>query len=324
MVVVLIALILSAELGVRAAAPHIPQPLVWGDYEAQFKLARMTDLRRRSDRASVVFVGSSNMNYAVDPPLFARRAGLQAPIFNAALNGADLRSIAFWTIRVVVPTLHPDVVVLGTTSREFNELNTPGILFYQQVTQSPAARKLLGADTTLDHLEASLERYSYLARYRTTLRRPVDLIKGNAVESEQRVNRWGTYLNLRFFQSRPYSVPPRFRRPLRFAIGGPQVSALDRLADELSRRGIRLVVVKMPVTKDFHLLPTHLQAYREYEHTLERFVRSHAVGYVDASKPIRDRELFVDPIHLNTAGMRRFTTLVAAQVRNGTGRRPGR
>ena len=111
----------GSELAVRAVSSKLQPPLLWVNREAQNKAVAMDALRRSKGGASVVFVGSSMTNAAADPALATRLLGVKRPAFNAALDGADLRALEFWTLRVVVPKLRPRAVVIGVSSREFNE-----------------------------------------------------------------------------------------------------------------------------------------------------------------------------------------------------------
>jgi hypothetical protein len=181
-IAVAVALMFGAELVVRAAASRLPEPLVWNDHEVQNKVARMDALGRQVAGASAVFVGSSSMNAAADPILTDRLIEARTrPAFNAALNGADLRSLEFWVTRVVLPKLRPQVVVLGTTSLELNDRGITQTDFFRKLKRSEGARRLLGDLGPRARAEAWAEDHSYLARYRTELRRPSKIIKGDAL-----------------------------------------------------------------------------------------------------------------------------------------------
>lgn len=313
---VVVALVAGAELTVRAAASRLPEPLVWNDHEVQNKVARMTSL----GGAPVAFVGSSSMNAAADPQLADRLVG--AKTFNAALNGADMRSMEFWVTRVVLPKLRPQVVVLGTTSLELNDNGITQADFFRRFRRSEGARRLLGTLGPRARVEAWAEDHSYLARYRTELRRPGTIVRGNEQAERGRVGPRGVLAAIPEFHRRPYAIPPEFKRRTEsesyhdYAVGGAQLQALDRLAETLESRGVALVVVKLPVTRE--LLPMHPGGradYGRYERTLERFVEERDIELVDASAHIGDESDFVDPIHLNDNGMRSFTRLVAPVIR---------
>lgn len=311
--------VLLLEAAVRLAAPRLPEPLVWNDHEVQNKVARIDALSRRTD-ASTVFAGSSSMNAAADPKLATSLLAQTA--FNAALNGSDLRSVGFWLTNVVCPRLTPRVVVVGTTSLEWNDNGITQADFYRKLVRSQGARELTGALDKLGRLEAWLEDYSYIARYRTELRRPTHVLNGDPRAKEAAVDELGTLRAIRKFQQRPYGIPAEFRRRTEqesfhdYAVGGVQQRTLSRLSVELKRMGANLVVVNMPVTSDvFGLHPRGSRDYAAYERALRRFVDSHDVVFVDAASRISDPRLFVDPVHLNAEGTARFTRLLAPTLR---------
>lgn len=321
MIVSAVALV-ALEGAARFAAPNLPQPLVWNDHEVQNKVARIDALSRRS-RASVVFAGSSSMNAAADPRLATRMVGAGDPAFNAALNGSDLRSVGFWLTNVVCPRLDPAVVVVGTTSLEWNDNGITQADFYAKLIRSDAALELTGRLGTVGRLESWLEDYSYLARYRTELRRPTHILHGDPRAKDAAVDELGTLRAIRNFQKRPYAVPPEFRRRTKeesfhdYTVGGAQENTLARLSSELQRMDATLVVVKMPVTSDvFGLHPHGKRDYKSYERALKQFVESHDVVFVDAASRISDPKFFVDPVHLNAAGAARFTRLLARTLRS--------
>lgn len=314
-------MVLLLEAAVRLVAPRLPEPLVWNDREVQNKVARIDALSRRT-AASAVFAGSSSMNAAADAELTTNLIGGNAPAFNAALNGSDLRSIGFWLSNVVGPRLHPRVVVVGTTSLEWNDNGITQADFYRKLIRSDGARELTGRLGRVGRLEAWLEDYSYLARYRTELRRPTHVLNGDPRDKSAAVDELGTLRAIRAFQTRPYGVPAEFRRRTEqesfhdYAIGGVQQNTLSRLSSALRRMDATLVVVKMPVTSDvFALHPRGKRDYKSYERALERFAESHDVVFVDAASHISDPKFFVDPVHLNAAGTARFTRLLVPTLR---------
>jgi hypothetical protein len=323
-IAVAVVLVLLAELVVRALAPRLPEPLLWNDHEVQNKVAR-ADALGRAGPASAVFVGSSSMNAAADPRLTDRLAATERPAFNAALNGADMRSMEFWITQVVVPELRPEVVVLGTTSLELNDRGTTQGDFFRRLMRSEGARRLTGRLGRRGRLEAWAEDRSYLFRYRTELRRPGTILNGDPAAARGRVGPRGVLGAIPDFHKRPYAVPAEFKRRTEeesyhdYTVGGSQLRALERLADTLERRSITLVLVKMPVTTD--LVPLHPRGrrdYERYERALENFADSHAVEFVDAAAHIGDPTDFVDPIHLNARGMRTFTRLLAPVISRAT------
>lgn len=319
-----IVLVLLAELAIRAAAPKLRDPLLWPDWEAAHKVTAMDQLAASRGGASVVFVGSSMVNAGFSAELATQLLGGSRPVFNAALNGSDLRMTDVWTRGVVVPRLHPKVVVLGFNSGELNDHWQAPTSLITKMLQSPYGKRAAGVGGPLATIDASLMDRSYLMRYRSVLRSPWDALVGtDKAEKNQRVGRLGRFLALRNFQKRPYS--PGLATMLgvwdgvfrNYRPGGVQFAALDRLVSFLTERKIRVVLVRMPVTKDIiPLMPRGVADRERFGRAIAGFVSSHPVTFIDAESAIgASTDLFVDPLHLNTTGAVRCTTLVVDDLR---------
>jgi hypothetical protein len=318
-----IVFVLLAELVVRAAAPKLRDPLLWPDWEAQHKVAAMDALGAKGG-ASVVFVGSSMVNAGYDPGLATELLKAKRPAFNAALNGSDLRMTDLWTRKVVVPRLHPKIVVVGFNSGELNDhwQNAAGV--YSRMLQSKYGKRVAGAGGLLARIDASLIERSYLMRYRSVLRSPVDAFIGHdRAQDTQAVDPLGRLLALTSFQHRPYS--PGLSRQLgiwdtvfrNYRPGGKQFTALDHLVKDLTSQGIRVVLVRMPVTKD--IIPLHPQGQADrdrFARAIAAFVAGHPVTFINAEAVIgSSTTLFVDPLHLNDEGKRRTTTFIVESLK---------
>jgi hypothetical protein len=168
-----LAVLLTAEVGVRLVEDRLLPPPDWYTPEYGIKQEQMDDLEDGGG-SSIVFIGSSVIDTTLDP------AGLTAPgdrpAYNAGLIGANLEMVDRWSELVVEPALRPDVVVLGVSSRDVNrngaalETQTPG--FYRL----PAMRRLLGRESIPEQIERRAGELSRLVRYRTVLRRPLESI----------------------------------------------------------------------------------------------------------------------------------------------------
>lgn len=312
-------LVAIAEVSVRLAAPHLPGPLTWNDYAVQAKAQRLEDLRKAGLRVPVVLAGSSSMNAAGDPELLADLTGRRT--YNAALNGADMRSVAAWVEQVVLAHARPSTVVVGTTSLELNDNGLTQAEFRRGLLRSDGLALAAGRAGITDRLEGALQEASALVRYRSVLRRPATISEDRASQRRGDAGAWGTLDALEAFHARDYAITPSFRQRTRdrsfhrFAVGGPQVEALERLIARLDRAGVRTVLVKLPVTTDVLAIhPGGAKDYRRYEAALAGVVARTGVRFIDASARIGDRRWFVDPLHLNAAGSQRFTQLLAGAI----------
>lgn len=321
-VLIVVLVVLLAELAVRAAAPKLREPLLWPDWEAQHKVAAMDRLGVRGG-ASVVFVGSSMVNAGANPSLASELLPRNRPAFNAALNGSDIFTTDLWTRNVVVPRLRPRVVVVGFNSGELNDhWEQPGL--QRRFLQSPYGKRAAGKGGPVNRADVWLIEHSYLMRYRSVLRTPVDAFVGeDKAAINQRVDELGRLVALTKFQGRPYTAglskdlgvwDTVFRN---YRPGGRQFDALDRLVDSLTARGIKVVLVRMPVTKD--IIPLHPQGAADrdrFGRALARFTAGHPVTFIDAEAAIGDSpSQYVDPVHLNNAGMDRCTAVIVEHLK---------
>lgn len=317
-----ILLILLAELAVRVAEPKLQDPLLWPGWEAQNKVKAMEALETKGG-ASVVFVGSSMVNAGFNATIATPELGFDRPAFNAALNGSDLRATSIWTRKVVAPRLRPDIVVVGFNSGELNDhWNEPDSL-YSRLIESPYGKRAAERGV-LAEIDAWLIDRSALVRHRSVLRKPMDAFKRERVQRAQGVDRLGRLRALDTFQQWPYS--PGLSKQLgvwdkvfrNYRPGGAQFEALDLLVRDLTEKGIKVVLIRMPVTKDvLPLYPAGIADRERFNTVLASFVSTHPVTFIDGEARIGyDTKLFVDPLHLNAAGERDFTTFVAGKLRD--------
>jgi hypothetical protein len=304
-----VAVLVVAELAFRLVAPHLPDPLEWSSEEAQAKVARMTDLRRTG--IDVAVVGSSVVDLGVDP------AAMGARSYNAAIRGASAEIIAGWTEDVVAPRLHPRTVVIGLTSRELTPNDGEQVNATRDYDRAPAVRQMRHDERWTDRADRTLGRASEIFRYRTVLRRPL-LWFGQRKRLDSGVEMTSSGWD-RSAADEPYDASPGRRRffqtvPLHdYTVGAQERRRLQTLATTLRARGIRVLVLNMPVTQDYVALHPHgADDYRAATAAIERLAQRSGSGYVDAG--IWPTTLFSDPIHLNGVGARRLSRQIAASV----------
>jgi hypothetical protein len=293
-------------------------------WEAQNKVAAMDALGKKGG-ASVVFVGSSISNRGFDPALATKLLNGRRPAFNAAVSGSDLRTVDLWTRKVVVPRLHPDVVVVGFNSGEWNgNWNTANQL-WARLLESTEGKKIAGTGGVLSKIDGWMLDHSYLMRYRSVLRQPVDAVLGrdDKGQAAQAVGPLGTLKTGPNFERRRYTKGLSISLATwndmfhNYRPGGAQAAAMNRLVDDLTSKGIKVVLVRMPVTKDIIPLHTRGQADRdEFTRFLAAFVASHPVRFINAEEAIGgDTAIFLDPVHMNNEGRRRTTEYVVGVLK---------
>jgi len=310
--------LLAGEGTVRLLEEQLLPPPDWYTPEYNIKQDQMADLEERGG-ASVVFIGSSVIDVALDP------AGLtdpgDRPAYNAGLIGANPEMVDRWSELVVEPALRPDVVVIGLSSRD---VNRNGVALESQTAgfyRLPAMRRLLGRESIPEQIERRAGELSRLVRYRTVLRRPLETIGDyDAPDRNRPMNdERGMELHLR---DAPYQGGQRiedfFRNePLHdFALSEVQLTALQRTIDRLQDAGVRVILVDVPVTTQYVTLhPNGASDYRAYEVAVNQLAADTGIELLDAGLWAQDS--FSDPLHLNGVGGDALTGLVDGYLLDG-------
>ena len=308
-----------AELAVRAGASRLPEPQTWDAPEAQVKYDQMAHLSRAHQTGGIVLLGTSLMDVGVDSALFAAQTGQRLPVYDASLAGGTLETVRWWYAHVVVPLLHPKVVIFGYTSRELNPNDPDAAKLSTRFFQSPAVHHLAGTETLMERLERVGDRVSYLFRYRRLLRQPSETLHHRTALDIQRpvISAGGQATSfVTFGYNRSPLIPAFFRQTVtyRFAVGPSQVAtALGALSD-IRASGAGALLVDMPITSDYiGLHPNGWADWARYEQAMNSIVTRSRVPEVPAQ--LWTPAYFADPIHLNGAGARRLTAILVARVR---------
>jgi hypothetical protein len=257
----------------------------------------------------VALVGSSVVDVSIDP------GELGAPGFNAALGAGSMGMVADFTRAVVVPRLDPRIVVVGVTSRELNDnaLDQAGV--ERRFRDAPAVREALGTESLLDRVERLAGDVSALVEYRSVLRDPDNWLGDPPTPwGPELTAPDGLYLG---FLDAAYRLDEATRGRLGgaalrdFSVGGAKLRALRSLIGDLTAAGRHVLLVATPVSDDFVALhPRGTDDDQDFRDALRTVADAEGVPLVDAG--VWDRSLFADPLHVNRAGMERFT----AQVRS--------
>ena len=317
MVATVIAVVALFDGALRLAAARIEDPLLYWNWEAQHKIESMDALGKKGG-ASVVFVGSSIMQ-TVNPRLVTRALSLERPAFNAALNGSGMQAWELWIRSVVVPRLRPDVIVLGFNAEGLNDHGIQQKQYYESMITSPYGARLDGRGRLVDRIEGWWAARSYLIRYRSLLRRPWSAIQ-NRHKNDRRgaATEAGTLATITEFMSRPYKAQPPglvpgWRRQFNdYTPGGSMLTRLDDLKRFLDGEGIRLLLVRMPISRDIvGVQPTWETDRQRFASVIDPFIREKGIASFDAEAALGSSpEIFVDSVHLN----RRGSDLISAQL----------
>ncbi len=309
-VIALVAILLLGEAGARILEPYLRYVPDWGSNDLDDKVAAMEALDGAG--ADVVFMGSSAVNRGFDGDFFAQLTGRTA--FNAAIDGSSPRLIEMFIDEVVEPTLHPDFVVIGLTSRAFNDNAVTQQELLQIYLASNGRAAFLGTAPIKQTLEEFAEQGSAFLRHRPALRNPrqlFDAIRRIEIEIPPETT------------DPPYEVDELWasqmaaRSLTEYEIGGLELEALARTVDKLEAAGVTVVLIDLPVVVDdwAALHPDGTANIEAFHAALAAFAADHGVELIDTTREeIWPIEQFRDPVHLNTVGQERLTRLIAERL----------
>jgi hypothetical protein len=310
---VVVAVLGVLELTTRALADHLPEPLVFHSYEAQRKVEQMDAI----GDVDVVFLGTSMANDAAVPSVFSEAAGGDVTAYNASLSSGIPQFMEPWALQVVLPRLHPKLVVIGLSSGDLTDAGEARTVFFDAFRDSPAGRELLDRESILDRTDRFLREHLALWAHRAELRDPDAVfaaIRGEKPEEDPVTASIDADGHPSFGQDQRFED-----RPPQAGIAGVSVwspgtrdaAALRRLVAGVEAEGGRVVFVEMPVTEEYIARhPRGNEDYLQFEQMLSRLAADLGVPLLDLDQD-RDHSLFSDELHLNTVGAERFSVALA-------------
>jgi lysophospholipase L1-like esterase len=317
--VVAAVVVLLAELTVRLVQPALAVPNVWPQPELQKKFAQIGTLKHRPP--DVVLVGDSGMDAGGDADgLMALAPGTS--VYNASVAGAVLPEIDDWTNKIVVPRLHPKVVVIGLSSNELN----PHILVAGSTVAYNRSRVVQAADGSsnlVDRADAWLRQWSMLYRYRTVLRDPFakDTSKNLVFDPKLTVSgRDLAFADEAYLQQGGPAGAQLVLAGVKgayqgFSVGAVNIAILQAMIDSLRHRGIQVVLLAMPITPV--AVSFHPRGMEDYQQAMDSFAAIAARSGIAFEQPgIWPTSLFADPIHLNAAGTAQFTNYLSGVLQS--------
>ncbi|RPI29615.1 MAG: hypothetical protein EHM61_01055 [Acidobacteria bacterium] len=318
----LLALLVAGELLLRApivvsALPR-PEPTLWHAPLIQTKL----DYLRKFEKdhgIDVLFIGNSAVQAGVNPTVFdserRRLESAKPDSFNAAIEGLPPYGVRLF-LEIYLRHSSPRVIIYGITPQDINSASPWARDVTQRVQQSILAlaeseRGLLG------WTYARLLRLSHLYRYRYVLHQL--LLRGGAMRGDGFV-----YFDERGFHpirkrlsqlDRAERVRLRNRAGvLNYSTEGEQLDELKKLMGLCSEKGIRLILVNMPLADDYYGNFDNPADYKTYLDTISDIAHAYGVPFWDMEHLPSEQNLtdedFADLNHLNRSGAAKLSRLV--------------
>lgn len=332
--VALLAVVVGAELGVRAIADRLGPPSV--DQFDVFLEQSLEDVDRlqRAGGADVVVLGSSVAGYAIDPARLAERSRVVGSAYNAWLPGAGVRVLRGYAEEILLDRLEPRAVVIGVTARELNDkgATSADLPTDSQYAQSTVRRGAITDGRLLDRIDRWASDRSYLLRYRRRLREPAQVLRhalgARAAEpADLRTPLGDATQHARTLAEANGRYRALEREALAaFSVRGAELAALELLIGELRARGIVTVLLDLPVAAPYvDLLPGGAADLARFEQALDALAARQGVPLVRVPHGPFEGS-FADWSHLDATGAARLTDELAREldVVLGDGRPAGR
>lgn len=306
--------ILAFEGALRGFGNRLGPPLTWYSMGAQTAVADMNRLSNAGMTSDVVFVGTSMIRWDVQISIIEAEVPSIRRASNMALPAAQTPVVRKWLLDQVVPRLHPERVVWGVQSLDFNGgRRQPTIERYDS---GLAVRTGFFAS-----LDQSLSSLFALSRFRATLRNPrfvVDFLRAQPSEAGAELEDLLSPTNVghRADEGKTLTEFHRIQNAVLggFVIGSREVADFEYTIEALKAQGIDVVVVLMPIPDDYvQAHPNGEVDFSNFQDWLSGEVASLGVPYFDHSRTMRSNTFF-DYTHLASAGAREFSDLLAADL----------
>lgn len=309
----------GAEVTARVVAAQAPGlvPSV-GSRHRQFEisLARLY-AAQRAGSLDCVFLGSSVVYRGIDPAIVAQSyqatAGQPIHCFNFGVSGLSATAAA-GLAEIVVEQFHPALLVYGTTAHDYaSALDAETV-----IEDTPWVRYQLGEPDAEGWLVDHSLALRYWLVYRDWMKPYYARSLRSSAQEEAQIRpdgfnpRQGTVLDAQ--GQLPAKAARRLARDYaRYTRSPRQEQGLERLL-ALSTRGVRVVVVEMPVhprMKDY--FPHGAQDYQAFVETVGPAVERRGATWWRSAADIPDTGWY-DLGHLNGEGAARLSEWLGARM----------
>lgn len=302
-----------------AVEPLLPPENRWPTDQTSAKADQIEGLAVGGSPIDVVFLGSSVVVQGVDPIAF-NDAPTDLTSYNAALDGASLRSVEAWARNVVFPSLDPQAVVIGITTRDLNDRGVSQQEFYRSLMASNGLQALQ-PNSGVDRLLNEIGDLSALLRIRPFLRQPGTTLLDVLGEDSEVALLPGPFgaapideNSFVYDSSESWRNFWRTRHFNDFTMGGHEFTALQDLIDLAIEQQRRVFLVEMPLHEDYLSVQPNGEVEVARLHSLLLNLEGRAgvelISLADRYEP----EDFRDPAHLNPDGAAALGAELAAYV----------
>ena len=315
-VICVVVILLLAEGFTRLIASHLPAPLVWDNYETQRKVQEMDGLSAHGG-ADVAFLGSSLVEVGVMPLVIDHQLGHRIVTYNAALASSIPRMDAVWAEKIVVPRLHPKYLVLGLGAYDLGAEGVQRLAFLNALESSMGYKESTDTEDPIQKGNQWLGDVSALWYHKYQLRDPETVLKAifhspqPVDEAAQGLTALGRETDSQYL---PFDNTPRLDIA-DWSLGTKDADAVVQLIRYASARGIKVIIIDMPVTNQFiDRMPDGAGSFRVFQNALESISQKYHATLLSFDT-IRKTALFSDDIHMNHKGAYLFSEDLGVALR---------
>jgi len=339
----LLSIILLAEGVTRVIENRLPEPADWFSPASARLVREMDQLQEQNLRSSITIVGSSMSGRDLVPSAIARALGdtskiaanatppsrateaqtADAQIKNVSVGGGGQTTVVErWLLEEVVPRIHPQRVIWGVSSLDFNAARRASTIERYNNARQTRVGALADADQ-------SLASFSALAKNRAALRDPYDMLK--VITGADLSNRLpdrsqprAASFDLGYKPLPPAKLKKMQLREIAYArdvqlrgysLGREELVAFRRTLRRLKALNTEAAVVLMPVTQGY--IDAHPRGARDFNAWRTRITavaESEGVAVLDRTRSMPDAA-FRDAEHLLVASAREFSLEVATWLK---------
>ncbi len=277
--------------------------------DLNLKIPMLDQLQKETGKINCIFLGSSMTNDSIDPEAFTteyyRLSGQKITCFNIGI--ANLTGeIAGEFGKIVIQRYHPDLLIYGTSARDYSE-----VMGMSGLSGDDWIHFQLGEW----NLAGWLKEYSYM--YRHYLQFLSNLNPENrlyAISIRQQTSRYGHFI----------VEGNGINREVENTINEPQLSESDftglRRLIKNQDENTRIIVFEAPIHTDY--LPIYVNDRTDdyyrlfFEPVQETLFRKDVpfITTITGNKFIESEDGWADMKHLNTKGAGEFSKWIATQV----------
>jgi hypothetical protein len=271
---------------------------------------------RTHGRPDILIMGSSRSLQGIDPA--ALEEGLAAQgypglkVYNFGINGATAQVMNLLVQDILQPNQLPKLIIWGDGSRAFNAGRPDRT--YGQIIASAGYQRVLRGEYPIPAQTMDWEVPTFVTANKSLAASAVAAASVASDLTDQGFQAiTDQYDPNRYYQRFPW-VPGQFDGDYRnFSLGGPQTEATVSIAQFARQQGITLVVVNLPLTRDY-IDPVRRRHETAFQQHMWRLASQEQFMFRDLSQQptLTQNQYFADPSHINQQGARAVALHLAA------------